>query len=109
MTFEGEGSRTMQASSGFHKLVSIYKTDHGPVSNCFRDDHCEWFVLYMANTSVENHGPSRHQLFRVRSALYTAKCAKCHGADGRGDTAIGRSLDAPDFTDESWKTRHSAD
>lgn len=39
--------------------------------------------------------------------LFAAKCARCHGADGKGDTVTGRSLDAPDFTDESWKGRHS--
>jgi len=26
-------------------------------------------------------------------------CAKCHGAEGKGDTRMGRKLDIPDFTD----------
>jgi cytochrome c6 len=42
--------------------------------------------------------------------LYKAKCAMCHGADGKGDTAAGKSTKARDFcseevskeTDEDW-------
>ena len=26
-------------------------------------------------------------------------CAKCHGADGKGDTKMGKKLDIKDFTD----------
>jgi len=40
--------------------------------------------------------------------LFNAKCARCHGADGRGDTVLGHSLDAPDFTNDGWKSAHSA-
>lgn len=35
-------------------------------------------------------------------ALFKEKCARCHGADGRGQTVIGRMVGAPDFTDENW-------
>jgi mono/diheme cytochrome c family protein len=31
--------------------------------------------------------------------LYTRNCANCHGADGKGQTALGRSKDVPDLTD----------
>lgn len=34
--------------------------------------------------------------------LFGEKCSKCHGADGRGKTATGEMLSAPDFTDEEW-------
>ena len=30
--------------------------------------------------------------------LYVSNCARCHGADGKGQTALGQSLDAPDLT-----------
>lgn len=30
--------------------------------------------------------------------LYTQNCARCHGADGKSETTIGKSLDAPDLT-----------
>jgi cbb3-type cytochrome c oxidase subunit III len=35
-------------------------------------------------------------------ALFAAKCARCHGNDGRGETAIGRIVSAPDMTDAEW-------
>ncbi|MFZ0827161.1 MAG: cytochrome c [Verrucomicrobiia bacterium] len=32
-------------------------------------------------------------------ALYENSCAKCHGADGKGDTKMGKKLGAKDYTD----------
>jgi len=32
-------------------------------------------------------------------ANYDASCAKCHGAEGKGDTKIGQKLGVKDFTD----------
>jgi mono/diheme cytochrome c family protein len=32
-------------------------------------------------------------------ALYETDCAKCHGADGKGDTKMGKKLGAKDYTD----------
>ena len=31
------------------------------------------------------------------AALYKAKCAVCHGADGKGDTPAGKKLGVKDF------------
>ena len=31
--------------------------------------------------------------------IYANSCAKCHGADGKGDTKIGQKLGVKDFTD----------
>ena len=39
--------------------------------------------------------------------LYKQKCSKCHGADGSGDTSMGRIFNAPDFTDGGWWAKHS--
>jgi cytochrome c6 len=33
------------------------------------------------------------------AATYKAKCATCHGADGRGDTPAGKSTKARSFAD----------
>lgn len=38
---------------------------------------------------------------------YAQNCARCHGADGRGQTVLGKSLDAPDIADANWQKRHS--
>ena len=32
-------------------------------------------------------------------ALYENDCAKCHGADGKGETKMGKKLGAKDYTD----------
>jgi mono/diheme cytochrome c family protein len=40
-------------------------------------------------------------------ALFKQKCVKCHGADGSGDTSMGRIFNAPDFTDSEWWAKHS--
>ena len=32
-------------------------------------------------------------------AQYEESCAKCHGADGKGDTKMGKRLGAKDYTD----------
>src|ERR1700716_4042306 len=34
--------------------------------------------------------------------LFNRNCARCHGADGRGDTPSGHLYKAPDFTDTDW-------
>jgi len=32
-------------------------------------------------------------------ATYEKECAKCHGADGKGETKMGKKLGAKDYTD----------
>lgn len=32
-------------------------------------------------------------------AIYDKECAKCHGVDGRGETKMGKKLEAKDYTD----------
>ena len=34
-------------------------------------------------------------------AIYEKDCAKCHGADGKGDTKMGKRLGCKDYTDAS--------
>jgi len=40
--------------------------------------------------------------------LFRNNCARCHGADGRGDTPLGHTYNAPDFTDTEWWRKHSS-
>ena len=39
--------------------------------------------------------------------LFNRNCARCHGADGRGDTPLGHLYKAPDFTDAEWWKKNS--
>src|SRR5215831_20942944 len=40
--------------------------------------------------------------------LFRKNCARCHGADGRGDTPLGHTYQAPDFTADDWWRKHSS-
>ncbi len=37
--------------------------------------------------------------------LYLRNCARCHGADGKSETGLGKSLDAADLTDAEVKEK----
>jgi mono/diheme cytochrome c family protein len=39
--------------------------------------------------------------------VFRNNCARCHGADGRGDTPLGNTYKAPDFTDSAWWQKNS--
>jgi mono/diheme cytochrome c family protein len=39
--------------------------------------------------------------------LYRTNCARCHGADGRGDTPLGQTYNSPNLTDNEWWQKHS--
>lgn len=42
------------------------------------------------------------------SELYTKKCAKCHGDDGKAQTEKGKKMKAQDFTDPDFQ-QHTSD
>ena len=43
------------------------------------------------------------------AALYKAKCAGCHGADGAGSTTVGKALKVKDFHDPDVQKESDAD
>jgi mono/diheme cytochrome c family protein len=65
-------------------------------------------VALLLSTSVArafHRGPAR----RVKAdELFNRNCARCHGADGRGDTTSGQLYKAPDFTDSEWWKKNSS-
>jgi len=40
--------------------------------------------------------------------LFKAKCASCHGPDGKGKTETGAKLEIPDMTTAAWQAKVSA-
>ena len=46
-------------------------------------------VAFLSGTPFLLPGPAHAQ--GSNAALYKAKCAACHGADGKGETAIGKA------------------
>jgi len=42
-------------------------------------------------------------------AIYKAKCAVCHGPDGKGETATGKTMKVKDFTSEEVQKMSDAE
>jgi mono/diheme cytochrome c family protein len=40
-------------------------------------------------------------------SLYLQNCARCHGADGRGETTLGKLYNTPNLTDAGLQARFS--
>ena len=43
------------------------------------------------------------------SALFKSKCAMCHGADGKGDTAMGKNLKLRDLSSIEVQNVHDSE
>lgn len=69
---------------------------------------CFGYLGYTSSAGVlEPHPKERWAALSVSQStrakqLFKEKCARCHGADGRGQTVVGGMLDVPDFTDKAW-------
>src|SRR5881394_2652576 len=70
-----------------------------------------WVALLLTIFSEDGEVSAQRKNPKVNAAvvddLYRTNCARCHGADGRGDTPLGQSHDAPDFTDQDWWRQHA--
>jgi mono/diheme cytochrome c family protein len=71
------------------------------------------FALLLVELTVIAGIAAQRQSVKSRGAermveLFRNNCARCHGADGRGDTPLGHTFNAPDFTDPEWWRKHSA-
>jgi cytochrome c oxidase cbb3-type subunit 3 len=47
-----------------------------------------------ANSFAENDADTK----TLPKDLYVRNCARCHGADGKGETEVGRNLDVPNLS-----------
>ncbi len=61
-----------------------------PGISIFFSPNAEAGILTPENKITDNPATPR--------TLYLKNCARCHGADGKGETEIAKSLDAPDLT-----------
>jgi mono/diheme cytochrome c family protein len=53
--------------------------------------------------------PQRKTVRRLQvDELFNQNCARCHGAEGRGDTPSGHLFKSPDFTDAEWWLKNSS-
>lgn len=56
--------------------------------------------LFRANTPMASASAGMSQ--RSGAVVYAQSCARCHGSDGRANTAKGRSVGATDLTSAAW-------
>jgi mono/diheme cytochrome c family protein len=61
-------------------------------------------TIFAALSLVFLSGASTRQVEAQRSgvSVYSQNCARCHGTDGRAQTAKGRKAKAVDFTSDDW-------
>jgi mono/diheme cytochrome c family protein len=64
--------------------------------------------LFMATpSSVESGQVRKPSRLKKVNELFNQNCARCHGADGRGETPQGKLFNAPNFTDPEWWQKNS--
>ena len=59
--------------------------------------------------SVEAASSSMGDAQRSGAAIFSQVCSRCHGIDGRAQTAKGRSLGATDLTSNDWTPNTARD
>jgi len=55
------------------------------------------FVTGLANLGAVAQDANDRAAGRAAQTSFGTKCSGCHGADGRGNTEVGRTLKAPDL------------
>jgi mono/diheme cytochrome c family protein len=60
------------------------------------------FMVYSTSGSATR--VNNESILSGPAEIYSANCAKCHGADGRAKTAKGKRAGATDFTSSDWNT-----
>ena len=65
-------------------------------------------IAVMFTTSVFLSAPANADT-AAAEATYKAKCAICHGADGKGETATGKMMKVKDFSSEEVQKMSDAD
>ena len=72
---------------------------------------CAWglalalgFALAVAFAETRKGRAAPRVLKRGR-IVYRANCARCHGGDGKGWSALGEKLGVPNLTDAVWQSR----
>jgi len=50
---------------------------------------------------------ARAEVDKKTERTWKAKCASCHGADGKGQTDQGKKMGIADYTDAAWQKAHS--
>ena len=63
-----------------------------------------FFLTGFAGVLAQRSTGKSHEV----AELFRNNCARCHGADGRGDTPLGLQHNTPDLTAADWWHKNSA-
>ena len=71
-----------------------------------------WLALFSVDLAFTNGASSQKRTAAKPSGisvadLFSNNCARCHGADGAGETPLGQTYNTPDFTDPEWWRKNS--
>lgn len=62
----------------------------------------------ISRAGSQKRGATSAQRLKKADELFKQNCARCHGADGSGDTPLGHRYKTPDFTDADWWKKNNA-
>jgi mono/diheme cytochrome c family protein len=63
-----------------------------------------WYSAARGQTERQNEPTISTEQLNHAKTVFAEKCARCHGEDGRGETALGGMLRAPNFTTAAFWT-----
>ena len=63
------------------------------------------FVVFAARAASGDARKGKSSTVASGRGVYTANCARCHGADGTSHTTMGEMTQARDLTDAAWQSR----
>jgi cytochrome c oxidase cbb3-type subunit 3 len=78
--------------------AALFSTAYGIARAHLRREHLQARLLTAAPDALVKDGALMRYAVEQARPLYAANCARCHGVDMRGNTALG----APDLTDRVW-------
>jgi cytochrome c6 len=64
---------------------------------------------FVAALTLALFAPAAFADSQAGAALFKAKCAMCHGADGKGDTPMGKNLKLKDFSSDDVQNVHDSE
>jgi cytochrome c5 len=92
-------------AGGLVRLIEDQRTSAQSKRGSFSSSSLDRELLRAIENQRSRAQSKRNSSFVVD--LFRTNCARCHGADGRGDTPLGHTYQAPDFTDSEWWRKHS--
>jgi mono/diheme cytochrome c family protein len=61
-----------------------------------------WISVVTSSVALLSLG-ARGEVDKKTERVWKAKCASCHGADGKAQTDLGRKLGVADYTQPGWQ------